>query len=345
MCRSTPPPGPKRTTIPVRRASCELGRLLVAELQAHGHGRRPAGPARHRFSNNPRHGQRVRPGRSRFCAHLDTSPETTGKGVKPQVIRSYAGGDIVLPGDPQPGDPRGRQPGTGRHPRPHADHQRRHDAAGGRRQGGRGHHHGNGRLADGASARFPMARCGSASPATRRSATAWITSIRGRSGPTVCYTLDGQGSDLIDVETFSADLAEVTIRGVNIHPSIAKGRMTNAVRAAGRFPRPVAAATPLARNHRRPPGFSASLRNQRRGGRSEAADPACAISTPRTWPSWPAVAPAGGRGDGRREFPAAQIDVAIEPQYRNMAEGLAPRAAGGGLRPAGPGAAGPHGRS
>ena len=32
---------------------------------------------------------------------MDTSPETTGKGVKPQVIRNYRGGDIVLPADPQ----------------------------------------------------------------------------------------------------------------------------------------------------------------------------------------------------------------------------------------------------
>ncbi|MBT3889889.1 MAG: peptidase T, partial [Planctomycetaceae bacterium] len=32
-------------------------------------------------------------------AHLDTSPETTGEHVQPQVIESYGGGDIVLPGD------------------------------------------------------------------------------------------------------------------------------------------------------------------------------------------------------------------------------------------------------
>ena len=34
-----------------------------------------------------------------FCAHLDTSPETSGSGVAPQVIEHYPGGDIVLPGD------------------------------------------------------------------------------------------------------------------------------------------------------------------------------------------------------------------------------------------------------
>ncbi len=63
----------------------------------------------------------------------------------------------------------------------------------------------------------------------------------GRVGAVVCYTVDGHGSDELDVETFSAEAVEVTVRGVNIHPSIAKGRMTNALRAAadflGRLPR------------------------------------------------------------------------------------------------------------
>src|SRR4029077_5632610 len=52
---------------------------------------------------------------------------------------------------------------------------------------------------------------------------------------TACYTLDGGGSGDIDVETFSADLAMVKGRGVHIHPSIAKRRMVNAVRAAASF--------------------------------------------------------------------------------------------------------------
>src|SRR5262245_6258737 len=34
-----------------------------------------------------------------FNAHVDTSPETTGKNVKPHVIRNYAGGDIPLASD------------------------------------------------------------------------------------------------------------------------------------------------------------------------------------------------------------------------------------------------------
>src|SRR5205823_5571732 len=39
----------------------------------------------------------------------------------------------------------------------------------------------------------------------------------------------------IEGETFSADKATVTMTGVNIHPSIGKGRMVNAIRLAGLF--------------------------------------------------------------------------------------------------------------
>jgi len=35
-----------------------------------------------------------------FIAHVDTSPEVSGADVKPQIIKNYQGGDIVLPGDP-----------------------------------------------------------------------------------------------------------------------------------------------------------------------------------------------------------------------------------------------------
>ncbi len=51
----------------------------------------------------------------------------------------------------------------------------------------------------------------------------------------VAYTLDGGGIGEIDEETFSADLATIRFNGQNIHPSIGKGRMVNALRAAGMF--------------------------------------------------------------------------------------------------------------
>ncbi|SFV34195.1 peptidase T [Thermoflavifilum thermophilum] len=35
-----------------------------------------------------------------FCAHMDTSPDCSGEGVKPIVHRNYQGEDLVLPDDP-----------------------------------------------------------------------------------------------------------------------------------------------------------------------------------------------------------------------------------------------------
>ena len=89
--------------------------------------------------------------------------------------------------------------------------------------------------------RSRTARSASASPATRRSATASITSIWRSSAPTVCYTLDGGGAGEIDVETFSADLAVVTVRGVNIHPVDRQGPDGQRRARGGRFRRPPAA--------------------------------------------------------------------------------------------------------
>ena len=49
------------------------------------------------------------------------------------------------------------------------------------------------------------------------------------------YTLDGEDLGEIDYETFSADAAVLEIRGVSIHPGLAKGVMVNALRLAGSF--------------------------------------------------------------------------------------------------------------
>jgi tripeptide aminopeptidase len=167
-------------------------------------------------------------------AHLDTSPETSGANVRPQVIGNYAGGDIVLPGDP------------GKVIRV-ADNPELEQLRGSTLI-----------TSDGTTL---LGADDKAGIAIIMEAVTYLTEhpalphgplrilftcdeeighgvdyvdLR-QLGAHVCYTLDGAGANTIDVETFSADLATVTIRGVNIHPSIAKGRMVNALRAAGIF--------------------------------------------------------------------------------------------------------------
>ena len=62
--------------------------------------RRRAGRARHRPGHASRRRSPARAPTIAWIAHVDTSPETSGKDVKPIVHRNYDGGDIVLPGDP-----------------------------------------------------------------------------------------------------------------------------------------------------------------------------------------------------------------------------------------------------
>ena len=57
----------------------------------------------------------------------------------------------------------------------------------------------------------------------------------GQLGANVGYTLDAGRRGEINFETFSADLAEVEIQGVSLHPGWAKGKMVNAARLAARF--------------------------------------------------------------------------------------------------------------
>jgi tripeptide aminopeptidase len=139
-------------------------------------------------------------------------------------------------------------------------------------------------------------------------------------GAAVCYTLDGHAASEIDVETFSADLAVVTVHGVNIHPSIAKGRMTNAVRAAaafiGRLPRDQLA--PEVTDGRQ--GFLHPY--DVAGGVAEVRLKILLRDFDAKQLSVQAKLLERAAGEVMREFPGAKIEIAIQRQYRNMAEGL-----------------------
>ncbi len=304
---------------PSSAGQLELGRLLLDELRALG--LTDARQDQHGIvmATIPATVERRTPSIA-LCAHLDTSPETSGTGVKPQVVENYAGGDILLPGDASRVIQAMENPELAKLV---------------------------GRTLITSDGTTLLGADDKAGVAIIMEAAAWLTEHRdiphgpirvcftcdeeiGRGvdkldieeiGAEVCYTLDGHGSGEIDVETFSADQAVMTIRGVNIHPSIAKGRMTNAVRVAANFidrlPRDVL--SPETTEGRE--GFlhpyevqggvvevklKILLRDFDAGELAELADrlqqTAAAVTA---------------------DFPAAQIEVSVERQYRNMAEGLA----------------------
>ncbi len=167
-------------------------------------------------------------------SHLDTSPETTGENVKPQVIESYQGGDILLSGDetkvitvaesPELKELIGKTLIT----------------TDGTTLLGGDDTAGIAIIME--AANYLMEHPEIPHGPIRILFTCDEEIGRGvnhvdieKVGAVAAYTLDGGGAGDIDVETFSADGLTVKVKGVNIHPSIAKDRMINALRAAGAF--------------------------------------------------------------------------------------------------------------
>src|SRR5207245_3646291 len=84
-------------TYPSSPGQLELGRMLFEELGALG--LRDAAIDAHGIvlATIPATIQRPAP-MTAWLAHVDTSPETSGRNVRPVVHRNYDGSDIVLPG-------------------------------------------------------------------------------------------------------------------------------------------------------------------------------------------------------------------------------------------------------
>jgi tripeptide aminopeptidase len=260
-----------------------------------------------------------------WVAHVDTSPETSGTGVTPIVHQPYDGRDIVLPGDPTQVIRGADNPDLARliggtvvtadgTTLLGAD-----DKAGvavimtaaERLMQGTGRPHGPIRL---------VFTCDE--EIGRGTAGLDVAAIAAVCG----YTLDGDGRGGINAETFSADAATVTVTGVNIHPSIGKGVMVNAVRILAEF----LAALPTDRlSPESTAGREGFIHPYGIEGGVSRAETRLIL---RDFES-DGLAAHAALLDGiarrlRAAHPHAAIDVAIRPQYRNMRDGLArePRA-------------------
>ncbi len=169
-----------------------------------------------------------------WLAHMDTSPEASGKDVKPQIIKNYNGKDIILPGDK-------------------SKVIRTDETKGMAELKGKTLITSDGTTLLGADDKAGVAAIMTAAAhlmANRRLKHGPIRVVFtcdeevGRGCDKVdikkikakcAYTLDGEAEAGVENETFSADLAMVTITGKNIHPGFAKGAMINAIRLAGLF--------------------------------------------------------------------------------------------------------------
>src|SRR4030081_1311048 len=90
---------PSSPSCPSTEKQKNLGRLLVKELLEMGIRDAHLDQYGYVYATIPANTDKPVPVIC-FCSHMDTSPDCTGKDVKPQIVRNYRGGDIVLPGDP-----------------------------------------------------------------------------------------------------------------------------------------------------------------------------------------------------------------------------------------------------
>lgn len=254
-----------------------------------------------------------------FCAHLDTSPETSGAGVKPQVIENYPGGDIPLPGVA------GRMVRVADNPELTGLIGQTIITSDGTTLLGADDKAGVAAIME--AAQWLMEHPQVPHGPLRLVFTCDEEIGRGvdfldpaKVGALVCYTLDGQGFGTIDVETFSADKAIVDVRGINIHPSIGKGRMVNAVRAAADF------LERLPRERLSPEtteGREGFLHPYEIGGGVAQVRIQVLLRDFETEGLLRQAELVRQAAEATRAaFPGLEMEVSVAPQYRNMAEGL-----------------------
>ncbi len=166
-----------------------------------------------------------------FCSHMDTSPDCSGKDVKPQIVKNYRGGDITLPGDPT------QVIRFAEHPE--LKNQIGNDivTTDGTTLLGADNKAGVAEIMD--AARFLLANPQIKHGAIKILFTPDEEIGRGvdkvdikKLGADFGYTMDGETVGHLEDETFSADGVVVTIQGVSAHPGFAKGQMEHAIKIA-----------------------------------------------------------------------------------------------------------------
>ena len=169
-----------------------------------------------------------------FVAHVDTSPEMSGTGVRPLVHAAWPGTDIVLPDAPDAVLRLAEQPELAA--------QVGHDivTASGLTLLGADDKAGVAEIMT--AVEYLLAHPEIPHGTVRIAFTPDEEIGRGtahfdveRFGATCAYTLDGGPVGELEAESFSADAATVTFYGFNTHPGYAKGRMVNAIRVAATF--------------------------------------------------------------------------------------------------------------
>jgi tripeptide aminopeptidase len=254
-----------------------------------------------------------------FCSHVDTSPDSSGAGVKPILHLNYDGSDIVLPDDPtivitttghpylkeRIGDDIITASGTtllGADDKAGvaiivdlADYLIQHPEI----------PHGKIRILF-----TPDEEIGRGVQAVDMQ----------KLGADFGYTLDGGERAHLEGETFSADSVTVTFNGVSAHPGYAKGKLVSAIKAASHF---IAALPTDSWSPETTEGTEGFVHPLHIEGSIEQASVTFIIR------DFDTAALAGHEerlralvNETLKHFPGTTADFAIQEQYRNMREVL-----------------------
>jgi len=169
-----------------------------------------------------------------LVAHMDTSPEVSGKDVKPQIHRKYPGGDIALSGDS-------------------SQVIRVSDSPELAKKIGNDIITSDGTTLLGADDKAGIAEIMDAihylmkhpefehgtikiafTPDEEVGTGVKYFDVK-KFGAKYAYTLDGETIGEVENETFCADSATITFRGVPFHPGYAKGKLVNSIKIASAF--------------------------------------------------------------------------------------------------------------
>ncbi|WP_424631159.1 peptidase T [Bradyrhizobium sp. SYSU BS000235] len=224
---------PESPTCPSTAKQKDLGRLLAQELKDLGLADAHMDEHGYVYATIPATTDKSVPVIC-FCSHMDTAPDCTGTNVKPQMVRNYQGGDIVLPADPTQIIRAAEHPAL-------AD-QIGNDivTTDGTTLLGADNKAGVAEIMD--AAQFLLANPQIKHGAIKILFTPDEEIGRGadkvdlkKLGAQFGYTMDGESAGHLEDETFSADAAIITIQGVSVHPGFAKGQMEHALKIAARI--------------------------------------------------------------------------------------------------------------
>ena len=224
---------PNSPTYPSTEKQKNLGKILVEELIAMGISDAEMDEFGYVYATIPSNTTKKVPVIC-FCSHMDTSPDCSGKDVKPFVHENYQGKDIILPGDSS-----------------QVIRFAEHDDL--KNQIGNDIVTSDGTTLLGADNKAGLAEIMDAAnylmlhPEIKHGKIRILFTPDEEIGRGVDkadmkrlaadfgYTMDGESLGHIEDETFSADGATLIIHGVATHPGFAKGKMENALKIAARI--------------------------------------------------------------------------------------------------------------